>query len=60
MVDVRACLNVGGKDLRVLPQISEESITALSPHDFNCFKGGASKQVKESGTNLNSVALQGI
>ena len=60
VVDVQDRLNVGGKDLGMLPQISEASVTAPLPDDFNCFKEGASKQVKESGADPDSVALQGI
>jgi len=53
-----AGLDERGKDLSVLSEVGEESITAPPPHDLHSFYGQAGKQVEECSTDVYAVPLQ--
>jgi len=53
-----AGLDERGKDLSVLSEVGEESITAPPPHDLHSFYGQAGKQVEECSADTYAMSLQ--
>ena len=59
-MSLRIGLDERGEDLRMLPKVRQESITAPSSHDLHGFHGKAQEEVEKGGTNTNTVTLEGF
>ena len=59
-MSLRIGLDERGEDLRMLPKVRQESITAPSSHDLHGFHGKAQEEVEKGGTNTNTVNLEGF
>ena len=53
-------LDEGGEDLRMLPEVGQESVTAPASHDLHSLHGKAEEEVEKGGTNTYTVALEGL
>ena len=53
-------LDKRGKDLGMLPEIMQESVTAPATHDLHCLYWYAMKQVEKGGTNAYTMTLKGV
>jgi hypothetical protein len=46
------------EDLGMLPEVTQESITAPPLHDLHCFNGHAVEEVEQGGANPNAMTLE--
>ena len=51
-------LDEGGKDLGVLPEVTQEGIAAPASHDLHSFYRHALKQIEQGGTYAYTMPLE--
>ena len=60
VVHCRGCLYLWGEDLRMFPEVQDERVAGPMPLHLHDIERDAPQEIFEGGSNLDSMALQGL